>query len=62
MQEVLGKHQPACPTGADFSPNVEAVMPLLLRYCNTGEEGIRNMVAECLGTAPACLVSGSACA
>lgn len=49
LKEVLGRHQPLTPTGRDFSGYVEAVLPILSAHCDAAEEGVRNMVAECLG-------------
>jgi len=47
LKEVIVLH--ANTTGLDFGPYIEQVLPHLLKHCESAEEGVRNMVAECLG-------------
>ncbi|KAM8915567.1 cullin-associated NEDD8-dissociated protein 1-like isoform 1-T2 [Spinachia spinachia] len=44
LKEVIS----ACPASG-LSPHVEAIWTLLFQYCESDEEGTRNLVAECLG-------------
>ncbi len=55
-QEVVSRHKPANPAGPDFSGHVDEVLPILASFCEVGEEGVRNMVAECLGAYPCALM------
>jgi len=47
LKEVIVCH--AASTELDFGDYVDEVLPHLYRHCETPEEGVRNMVAECLG-------------
>ncbi|CAM9429024.1 unnamed protein product, partial [Choristocarpus tenellus] len=47
LKEVIICHSQA--EGLDFSVYVDQVLPHLFRHCESEEEGVRNMVAECLG-------------
>ncbi|CAM9970460.1 unnamed protein product [Ascophyllum nodosum] len=47
LKEVIVCH--ANTEGLDFSPYVDQVLPHLFKHCTSEEEGVRNMVAECLG-------------
>lgn len=51
MREVLQRHHPITPGGPDMKLHVPAVMSLLLSpaLLASAEEGLRNIVAECLG-------------
>lgn len=47
LKEVIVCH--ANTDGLDFTPYVDQVLPHLFKHCTDEEEGVRNMVAECLG-------------
>eukprot|EP00903_Cladosiphon_okamuranus_P016633 g15341.t1 len=47
LKEVIVCH--ASTQGLNFSPFVDQVLPHLFHHCTSDEEGVRNMVAECLG-------------
>lgn len=47
LKEVISCHSSTC--GLDFQPYVKTVFPILQQHCENKEEGVRNMVAECLG-------------
>jgi len=47
LKEVILVH--AKTPALDFSPHLDQVMPLLVKHCQSSEEGVRNMVAECFG-------------
>ena len=47
LKEIIVIH---ANSGMDFTMYLEAVLPGLLKHCAADEEGVRNMVAECLGT------------
>jgi len=47
LKEVITCHSTTA--GLDFSPYVTDVIPILTKHCQSEEEGVRNMVAECLG-------------
>ncbi|CAM9530101.1 unnamed protein product [Ectocarpus fasciculatus] len=47
LKEVIVCH--ANTPGLEFGPYVDQVLPHLFQHCTSDEEGVRNMVAECLG-------------
>jgi len=47
LKEVIHCH--TATAGLDFAPFVDGALPPLTRHCGHAEEGVRNMVAECLG-------------
>lgn len=49
LRECLERHAPATQSGPDFSPVAGKVLPILASKAETEDEGIRNMVAACLG-------------
>lgn len=58
LKEVIAAH--TCQAELDFTPHVESVLPILFAHCESPEEGVRNMVSDCLGklstVAPAMLL------
>eukprot|EP00622_Pseudochattonella_farcimen_P007753 FR743818.1.p1 GENE.FR743818.1~~FR743818.1.p1 ORF type:complete len:315 (+),score=58.24 FR743818.1:56-946(+) len=47
LKEVILLH--ANTTGLDFGAYIDQVLPHLYKHCESDEEGVRNMVAECFG-------------
>lgn len=47
LKEVIVLH--ANTPDLDFTPYLDQVLPHLFQHCESPEEGVRNMVAECLG-------------
>jgi len=49
VKEIITRHSGAVTTIATFKPYVDSVLPILFENAESKDEGVRSMVAECLG-------------
>ncbi len=50
LKEVIVCHHQQKDGNFDIGPYVSQILPHLLKYCESPEEGVRNMVADCFGS------------
>eukprot|EP00743_Colponemidia_sp_Colp-15_P002918 GILK01003157.1.p1 GENE.GILK01003157.1~~GILK01003157.1.p1 ORF type:complete len:1261 (+),score=324.06 GILK01003157.1:67-3783(+) len=49
LKEVIAQHALRADRATQLKPHVEQILPMLLEHCRSEEEGVRNLVAECMG-------------